>query len=184
MRKALILALFSILITGCGSFKTQTTTFHAPNYKPNGRLAVVARDSVTNNLEFYSYKTKFETELSKHGYTIVQNPKEANFIAAISYEIIGGRNSITSNPIYDSTGKPISSNIIATTNYTRILSMKIISIGEAGETKTIFESSARSVGRCGVLNKVFDPILKAMFKGFPSNNGQTKTVYDTVRLGC
>jgi hypothetical protein len=98
------------LLAGCATTPsprvvTSTTDFFIPDFQKSGSILVVAADAEINgSLEFAHYKSKFEAKFSEHGYQIVHDPEDAEYIALVAYGIDNGRTSIVSTPIYGQTG--------------------------------------------------------------------------------
>jgi len=97
------------LLSGCAAVQTtvstKTTTFYIPEYKNSGTIVVVAAEAAVNSsLEFAHYKKQFEQKLAANGYTIVNNPTEAQYIGFVAYGIDNGKSSIVSTPIFGQTG--------------------------------------------------------------------------------
>lgn len=98
-------AIMMIFISGCVGVFTKTTAFYPPDYKNSGTIFVAAAEAeVNSSLEFAHYKKKFEQKLVENGYTIVNNPSEASYIAFVAYGIDNGKSSVVSTPIFGQTG--------------------------------------------------------------------------------
>jgi hypothetical protein len=84
---------------------TKTTAFYIPEYKNSGTIAIIAaEEAVNSSLEFAHYKKQIEQKLAANGYSIVNNPSEAQFIGLVAYGIDNGKSAIVSTPIFGQTG--------------------------------------------------------------------------------
>ena len=109
-QKYIIFLLFlSVFLTACSTAKvvTNNTVFYTPEFTPSGKLFVAAsRADVNNSLEFSYYKEKFEKEFENHGYSIVQAPWNADYIAIIAYGINSGKQANVSTPVFNDREQP------------------------------------------------------------------------------
>lgn len=104
-----IFTVFLALLTGCAApapqVVTNTTVFYLETYLPEKSISVVSGEAdVNSSLEFAAYKKKFENKLSIAGYTIEQDPNQADYIALIAYGIDDGKTATISTPIFGRTG--------------------------------------------------------------------------------
>lgn len=203
-----------LLLNGCVGVNvyTKTTAFIAPSYKNTGSIMVVASEADLNNsLEFLHYKTKFEQKLSANGYTITNNPLEAQYIAFVSYGIDSGKTSTVSTPIFGQTGGGttytsgtvgmtsfsgssysmptygvVGSATSTGTEYTRAIALDIVDAKSLknGKAVKLYEARAKSTGSCSVIAGVFDEILEALFEGFPGENGKVRNAVIPSKGGC
>lgn len=97
-----------VILAGCvapSGVTTSTTPFYIPSFKSSGKISVLSGDqNLHNSLEFSHYKSRFEEKLSASGFSIVQDPDNADFVAFVTYGIDGGQISISSTPIIGQTG--------------------------------------------------------------------------------
>ena len=106
----IIFTVFLALLTGCAvpqvpQVVTNTTVFYLETYLPGKSISVVSGEAdVNSSLEFAAYKKKFENKLSIAGYTIEQDPNQADYIALIAYGIDEGKTATISTPIFGRTG--------------------------------------------------------------------------------
>ena len=76
-------------------------------------------------------------------------------------------------PTYGVVGSSASSS----TTYTRAIALDIVDAKslKTPQPKKVYESRVKSSGSCSVIAGVFDELLEAMFKGFPGDNGKTRS---------
>ncbi len=202
---ALVLGLL-LLLTACtpAVVRTTTTTFYATGHEQRGTIYVTAADaSLTSTLEFEHYKRKFEQKLLAVGYAPVTDLAAAQFVALVAYGIDNGKSAIVSAPIFGQTGGGVAktygsaggtifsattysmptygvvgSSSSSVTEYTRAVALDILDAESVrqGKPKKIYELRAKSSGSCSVINGVFNEMLTSMFKDFPGETGNTKTV--------
>jgi hypothetical protein len=181
---------------------TKTTAFFIPEYKSSGTIAVVAaEEAVNSSLEFAHYKKQIENKLAAIGYTIVNNPNEAQYIGLVAYGIDNGKSSIVSTPIFGQTGGGatysgtsytmptygvVGSEISSETIYIRAIALDIVDAGSLknGTPKKVYEVRAKSTGKCGIIAGVFEEMLEAMFKDFPGISGKVRSVEVPFKGGC
>ena len=106
---SVIFTVFLAFLTGCAAphpqVVTNTTVFYLETYLPGKSISVVSGEAdVNSSLEFAAYKKKFENKLSIAGYTIEQDPNQADYIALIAYGIDDGKTATISTPIFGRTG--------------------------------------------------------------------------------
>lgn len=72
------------------------------------------------------------------------------------------------------------------TQYTRAIALDIVDAAslKEGHPKKVFESRAKSTGRCSVIAGVFEEMLEAMFKDFPGQSGKTRNAEVPFKGGC
>lgn len=177
-------------------------------------VVLAAEKDLNNSLEFSHYKRKFEEKLSENGYQIVQSISEADYIANVAYGIDEGKRSIVSTPIFRKTGGGttyssgtifgsggsasysgtsytaptygvVGSSTSSVTHFTRVITFDVTDAKSTdNEIKKLYEARAISIGTCSVIASVFDEILEAMFKDFPSENGKTIKVEVPFKGQC
>ena len=183
-----------------------TTRFYAPEYRNTGTISVVAADvEVNNSLEFSHYKPRIEQKLASNGYTVINNPSEAKYVAFVAYGIDEGKSGVVSTPIFGQTGGGtttfssyggsyytmptygmVGSSTTSVTQYSRAIALDIVDAAsiKEGHPKKVFESRTKSVGACSAIAGVFDEILDAMFKDFPGQSGKTISVTLPYKGNC
>lgn len=108
-----------IHIRGKGCSNSRVSTFYATDYKNAGTISVVAAAAELNDsLEFRHYKARFEQSLAAHGYKIISNPADAEFIAVVAYGIDEGKSGVVTTPIYGLTGGGTTFTSLGTSSYT------------------------------------------------------------------
>lgn len=207
--KLLVCSLFLMaFISGCvhtPTVDTTLSTFYSPEYKNAGSISVVAAAAeVNNSLEFAHYKARIEQQLASHGYTIKNNPSEAEFIALVAYGIDEGKSGVVSTPIFGQTGGGatftsygtssytmpsygvVASSTNSVTTYTRAIALDIVKTEtfKAGQPKKLFELRAKSIGTCSVISGVFEEILESMFQDFPGQNGKARKISVVFKGNC
>lgn len=194
------LVIMSLFLSGCATppvVNTSITTFYGPEYRNIGSISVVAATTEQNDsLEFLHYKGKIEQKIASHGYKIVNNPTDAEFIALVAYGIDEGKNAIVSTPIFGQTGGGatftsygtssytmpsfgvVASSTNSETRYTRGIALDIVRAKDlqAGHPKKLFELRAKSVGICSSIAAVFDEMLESIFTEFPGESGKARKV--------
>lgn len=197
-----------VIISGCvhmPTVDTTLTTFYTSEYKNAGSISVVAAAAEANNsLEFTHYKARIEKQLSSHGYTIKNNPSEAEFIALVAYGIDEGKSAMVSAPIFGQTGGGatftsygtssytmpsygvVASSNNSVTTYTRAIALDIVKTEtfKDGQPKKLFELRAKSIGTCSVISGVFEEILESMFQDFPGQNGKARKITVEFKGNC
>lgn len=207
LSSGLLLVLF---LSGCVTpppavVDTTISTFYSTEYKNAGSISVVATSSeVNDSLEFSHYKARIEQNLASHGYRIVSNPSEAEYVALVAYGIDEGKSGIVSTPIFGQTGGgatftsygtssytmpsygTVGSSTQSVTTYARAIAIDIVNAEnlKAGHPKKLFEIRAKSVGYCSVIAGVFEEILEAMFEDFPGQSGKAKKVSVKFKGTC
>jgi len=162
--KVLLLLLLSFSLNGCYYFFSDSFAFHDEGMQPLGTIYVQSKVAkVKYALEFEHYKEKLEAKLEEVGYTVVDNEKDADYKAILSYGIGKG-----SKIIYS--GKFASYSTISgklAKRHVMVLSLEIMK----GEDR-IYEGRVRNKSYCPVLAGVYDDMLKIMFKNFPGESGK------------
>ena len=197
--------LLGAFLSGCATVDTTFTTFYSPEYKNAGSISVVAAATeVNSSLEFAHYKARFEKQLASHGYTIKNNPSEAEYIALVAYGIDEGKSAIVSTPIFAQTGGGatftsygtssytmpsfgvVASSTNSVTKYTRGIALDIVSAKDlqAGHPKKLFELRAKSVGICSTIAAVFDEMIESIFTDFPVESGKSRKVTVQAKSDC
>lgn len=85
-------------------------------------------------------------------------------------------------PTYGVVGSSTSSS----TTYTRAIALDIVDANslKADQPKKVYESRVKSSGSCSVIAGVFNELLEAMFKGFPGDNGKTRSAQIPYKGQC
>lgn len=99
----------SLLLSGCVTgLVANVTTFHQvdPSATQGKRLAITSRDHATDSLEFNNFRARLGNKFAQKGFTIVDKPTEAEFVAYLTYGIDSGRREVNyvSVPQYGQTG--------------------------------------------------------------------------------
>lgn len=187
-----------VFLSACATIDATTTRFYIPEYENTGTISVLASAAdVNSSLEFAFFKPKIEKALASNGYTIVDSPQKAKYVALIAYGIDEGQSGIVSTPIFGQSGggtTTLSSfgasyytmptyGIVGTSTqsvsrYSRAIAIDIVEINsiKEGRPKKVLEIRTKSVGSCSSISGVFDDMLKAMFMSFPGENGKTISV--------
>lgn len=103
MRIAFISFLF-LLLSGCAHVKTSVSAFHEMQQPLNGATYVITpTKDQENSLEFQSYANLVKIELNKKG-MIESQASVARYVFFMYYGIDGGRQVISSTPMFGQTG--------------------------------------------------------------------------------
>ncbi|WP_265947788.1 hypothetical protein [Dechloromonas sp. A34] len=175
---------------------------------------ISADPTIVHSLEFEAHKAKIEQKLVGVGYSIAppQEAKYVAVVSygidsgkteMVSVPIFGktdGETTYTSGTISGPRGTSaysgtsyrmpsfgvVGASVGAQTAYTRVIAIDIVP--KANNSMTIpaktFELRAKSIGSCPVINGVFDEILEALFKTFPSENGKTRVINVVSKGSC
>jgi len=199
VQKLLACGLMSLLfLSGCATIDATTTSSYAPDYRSAGTIAVVASVAEVNaSAEFSQYKTRIESKLAANGYTIVNNPSDATYLALVAYGMDLGLSGVVSTPVFGQAGggttasSPSGNNNYAmpsygtvgsssqsVTSYNRAIALDIVDVASMKEGKPgkVFEIRTRSTGSSRSIGCVFDEMLEAMFMDFPGTSGKAKSV--------
>lgn len=195
----------TFLLSACGMFQqtvdSNTTAFFTTDFKIEGSIAVVAADEkVASSLEFLYYKKKFEIKLSEAGFIIEPEASKADYLALIAYGIDNGETAVISTPIYGQTSNAYyfdrqyimpSYGVVgmmneSVTNFNRAIAMDIVKAKntDAAFMVKVYESRTKSIGGCPVMLEVFDEMLEAMFKAFPSGNASHRIERIPAIINC
>jgi hypothetical protein len=179
--------LLLVLLSGCATIDTTTTSTHGPDYRNAGTIAVVASVATVNNsAEFSRYKARIESKLAANGYTIVTSPPEASSIALVAYGMDVGQIGFVSTPLFSpATNRypmpsygAIGASSPSVSSYTRAIALDIVDTAslKEGKPRKVLELRAKSVGSSRSISCVFDDMLDAMFMDFPGVSGKEKSV--------
>ncbi len=200
----LMAGLLLMVISACTTYvDLNNTTFHTPDFKPGGTIYVAAANKKNDNsLQFAHYKGMIEDMLRSHGYTVTENPKNAQSVAVVSYGIDNGRVSTQVVPIYGYVGggyydlvypgyampaySVVGVRSVERTKYKRAVAIDIVDAKslDNGKPKQLWMARAISVGSCPTINQVMDELLTGMFSDFPGENGKTKFIQVEGKIDC
>lgn len=182
---AAITLLCLVGILSCGSVRTKVNTFKASDWSPSGgTIAVRAqREQLESSLEFAHYRKQLEAQLQAIGFELAA-AQNADYVALLDYQVDQDADHSKSRPasvyvgagaaryagqgavlITDSEGRP---------QYRRSVAV-VIAQNDSDKTH-LYEVKGLSYGSCAVLSNVFAPIVEAMFKDFPGQDGALETV--------
>lgn len=198
MKAAYCIAWLAILLcSSCAStVHTKVNAFKAPEaVLGSGTIAVTALDEATGqSLEFAHYRAQAASALAKLGYTPVPLSQPHTYRAVLDFgvesaqvERAGARTAWVTRayPYYGfhygfghrfGYGSGLGVVVVddgMDPGYLRRLSLAIEN-AEAGER--LYEVSGISVGRCGVMSVVFDEMLEAILRDFPTADGKVRSV--------
>jgi hypothetical protein len=161
-------------------------------------LASVA--SVNSSPEFSRYKSSIETKLAAIGYTIVQSPSEARYIALVAYGMDVDQVGFVSTPVFGggtmlspSGGAYVmpSYGVVGPSSppaasYKRALAVDIVDAAsmKAGKPRKVLELRTTSVGSSSSIGCVFNDMLEAMFMDFPGISGKARSVTVMYKGDC
>lgn len=182
-----------LFLSGCATIDATTTSSYAPDYRSSGTIAVVASVAEVNaSAEFSQYKPRIESKLAATGYTIVNNPSDATYLALVAYGMDLGLSGVVSTPVFDQAGGGttasssytmpsygiVGSSSQAMASYNRAIALDIVDVASMKEGKPgkVFEIRTRSTGSSRSIDCVFDEMLEAMFMDFPGTSGKAKSV--------
>ena len=199
MRFKLLLGILTMtcMVGGCAGIPaviTQFTPYHTLSIDDLGKtIAIVpATADQAGQLEFQTFRMKMEGRLSAVGFRVVQEPKDADLIAVFTYGVDNGvtTTQVGSVPIYGQTSPGIYTTTLSVpptyglvgsstyseniTTFKRTLALDILD-GKgflSGSPKKVYEARLSSQGRCGQLASVIEPIITALFQGFPGESGK------------
>jgi Domain of unknown function (DUF4136) len=201
-----VLALALFLSACLSSVSSNVTRFHDPvMISQRGSVYIEPQGEQVRSLEFLTYAQEVAQEMSALGFAAVKDRGKADFIVTFSYSVDGGREVVSSTPVYGRTGggfeehsgtytsfDPSSSGTYAGTTYSSpkygLLGMDISSRTEylrgmrltmyrnAPDMPSVFEGNVRSTGEADSFTAVSRCLIRAMFKDFPGKSGETMKV--------
>ncbi len=189
------LIMLLLIVGGCSHIKMQSTAFYQQSPPLQAAVFVVAADdSQASSLAFQHYKQQFEFSLAQAGYRIVAKEK-AELMVSIAYGVEGQTMQKAAKPssgvrtsvsvgrgsagrhgsIGFSTGTGNATAVSSNTQYHRFLSMEFIPAQSwaTDNPAAVYQRSITSLGPCGDVNLVFEPMLQAMFAEYPGVSGET-----------
>lgn len=185
LRSALVLVAV-LMLGGCAStVSTRVNTFRTPGDMPaSGSVTVQASDpQINRSLEFAWYRGQVETALSNLGYTVTSDPKAAQFVAVLDYGVepveAGRRGPLFTTGWGFGRSRYFGTNVVFVDDDRRqefLRHVQLVIERNEPDGERVYEVSGASQGRCGVLSVVFDEMLTAMLKEFPSANASVKTI--------
>lgn len=193
--RLVVLMIAVLLIAGCTtpSMNANVTAFHTPELQTaRGKTIIIRPDTPAKetSLEFLNYRPKVAAKLQHVGFTVVEDPAAADYIARISYGVDGTEtySATTASPVFGLGyyggpfyyGGSFSRRYDTRTwvEYNRFIALEIID-GKYADTDApprIYEGRAQSTGSCPTIAGVFDEVLEALFRDFPGANGRTTFV--------
>jgi hypothetical protein len=201
-----VLALALFLSACLSSVSSNVTRFHDPvMISQRGSVYIEPQGEQIRSLEFLTYAQEVAQEMSALGFAAVKDRAKADFIVTFSYSVDGGREVVSSTPVYGRTGggfeehsgtynsfDPSSSGTYAGTTYSSpkygLLGMDISSRTEylrgmrltmyrnAPDMPSVFEGNVRSTGEADSFTAVSRCLIRAMFRDFPGKSGETMKV--------
>ncbi|MGP1354817.1 MAG: DUF4136 domain-containing protein [Parasphingopyxis sp.] len=193
--KVLLLILLAFALLGCTpGVSCDVYRLHRLPPPTGEAVAVVASDpDVQRSLEFESYRSLFEEQLSRAGYTPVTDPGDASLVAEIDYSIREGQPRVISSwprcsyRYFYRRGEPFGPQwygyrcweppVVSTVaQYVRELRLDIRAAADP-DGQPLFEGRTISIGLNRHLNEIMPYLVAAIFDNFPGESGQWKTIF-------
>lgn len=191
-----LLGIFSLLLIGSctSSVDSDVVSFHEGTLPHGETIRIEPSDSEkAQSLEFRTYARLIGEELSKLGYTYVDDANApATLVAEVDYSVDVGPTDVQSNasaqpfvryhfmygrgfdPFYYGFNTYWPDEVLSTPTYLRNLTMNIVENTEARER--LFEGRVQSRGIQNQLPEIMPYLVTAMFRNFPGESGVTKMV--------
>ncbi len=191
-------ALALVALSGCAtSFKADVARFQQLPAPAGQSFAIVADNpNLAGGLEFAHYASMVGQRLSQTGYVVASDPKSADLIVRVAYDVDNGREKVRSTGFgaggfgpyggmgrggrwgrpwgygfYDPWlfGGAGYNDVSSYTVYTSDLSMKI---DRAADNRRLFEGKASAQSLSNKLTYLVPNLIDAMFTNFPGQNGE------------
>ncbi len=177
-----------------------TLTARINSFRAPGPLITQAAVSVApsgpeqqKSLEFGLYQAQLEQALRQQGFTVV-SAGQGQYVARLHYgvkRLEQGRGGGVQTGMLATTGRSglgLGTQVLVLDEpknvpwYERSVSLVIAENTAAGAH--VYEATAVSEGRCGVMSEVFGAMLQALFVEFPAANGSVKSVTVKTASNC
>ncbi len=189
-----------IFLTGCVAVKSSVTAFHTlPEINKPTKYAFLPTPKQRGSLEHRTYMSYILQELKKYQYTI--SPiSEASVLILFDYTIGDGKVHTSSVPTYGQTGVSSSTTYGTVSSYgnygtysgtttyrpkygitgsktvsSELYTRKIVLLMLDKKTKKhLYEATVISEGSSNQIGPVMHPMIRALFKEFPGESGDTR----------
>jgi hypothetical protein len=168
--------------------RTTTTAYFLPDYQAGGSLAIVpASAENADSLEFAHFKGKLSKHLRDVGYTVVDDPSIARYLAELQHTIDDGTDRKVSVTVVNNTdgGAAFEDLDVGTvTVFNRSIELRILDTSEGAQSTAmpVLELIGHSKGHCRNLTAIVDEMFQAMFAEFPGVNGEVR--WQSVKADC
>lgn len=201
--RVLVLSFIMLMLGGCAKYvETNVAVFH--EIKPpvqSATYVVLASAEQAENLEFQTYARQIKGELERYGLHEAAYG-DANFGVYLSYGIDGGREVLSSMPVYGHTGISgiitsgrmnaqglytgmtfvtprygiIGSETRSDTVYGSFLYVDIVDLKSGPKPPKVYEGRVSGKSETPFLGAVMPALIRSMFEDFPGKSGMTKTL--------
>jgi hypothetical protein len=199
MRKCIVVLLALAFLSGCQTVSTAVQAFAGPSPPvPGETIAVIPMaEPGQASLEQQSWVPLVEAQLVKRGFAIVPAgaAQQPDLLAIVDMSIDGGRDVMRSYaiPQYGVTGYSTTtiggvttvtpqhgitgytSGVTSRRQHIRTARIRVYRISQGQNSPPIFEVTAMSDGRCGMLASVAPAIIEGMLAEFPKPGARTRS---------
>lgn len=203
----LLFLAIAVFLAGCATFvESDVARFHQLDQEPLDKTYFLqAAPGQSGDLEFLHYSGLIESGLRANGYS-KSAPSAAGMVASFVYRIDNGRATVSSYPIFGSTGgatSRASGTLTAGTSqyqYSGTISsapkIGVVGSGVSSDVvymrqldfflrkqsagadggRILYQATVKSEGVNSSLSAVMPAMIEALFKEFPGKSGEAKTI--------
>lgn len=201
--RSLLFAFILVFFSGCAKYvETNVSVFHelASPLQSATYVIIPSREQV-ENLEFQAYAKLIKAEMARYG--LRESSKlNARYGVHLSYGIDGGREVLSSIPVYGHTGisgiytsgktdaqgvytgvtfvtpryDVVGSETRSDTVYNSFLYVDIVDLSVAPAQRKVYEGKVSGKSETPFLGAVMPILVRSVFEDFPGTSGMTRSV--------
>jgi hypothetical protein len=198
--------LLLIAFSSCSTppIHSNVTTFHPlpPKATISGKIFIVPAKGIPPSLEFQSYASHIYSTLESKSFVRASSIQDADYIGVFFYGIDGGRDYISSIPIFGQTGggttfhtgsiygsggsasysgssfTPATFGVTGVSTQSGVLFTRIaaLTISQRSSSSVIWQGRNMSSGSSGEIAQVLPTMIQALLKDFPGTSGKTRLI--------